>query len=181
MRRVSLLSILIVMTSIAVAQDWELAKDKNDIQVYTHPVKASDFKEFRGIMEVDAPVSAIVAALRDIDSYPEWMPNAASSEVLSARGDTQVVYRLVTDAPWPIRDRDGIYAMHFENKAGSRAVLIRLEALPDRLPADPDHIRIRKLTGYWRLHPQGDGAVQVTYQVLTDPGGKVPVRHRSTT
>jgi hypothetical protein len=126
-------------------------------------------------MEVDMPVSALVAALRDIDSYPEWMPNAASSEMLSARGDTQMVYRLVTDAPWPVQDRDGIYGMHFERKPGSSTVLIRLEALPDRVPADPDYIRIRTLTGYWRLHPQEDGSVQVTYQVLTDPAGKVPV------
>lgn len=175
MRRLLLSSLLIISVFIAAGQDWELAKDKNGIQVYTRPVEHSDFKEFRGVMDVEAPVSALVAALRDIDSYPEWMPNAASSEVLSAQGDTQVVYRLVTDAPWPVQDRDGIYGMHFEGEPGSPAVLIRLEALPDRVSADPDYIRIRTLTGYWRLHPQEDGSVQVTYQVLTDPAGKVPV------
>ncbi len=175
MRCTLLFFLLIISVFIAGAQDWELAKDKNGIQIYTRPVDHSAFKEFRGVVDMNVPISALVAALHDIDAYPEWMPNAASSEVLSERSDTQVVYRLVTDAPWPVQDRDGIYGMHFESKPGSAAVLIRLEALPDRVPTDPDYIRIRTLTGYWRLHPREDGSVQVTYQVLTDPAGNVPV------
>lgn len=156
-------------------QEWRQVRNKDDIQVYTRPVATSKFKEFRGVVELEASVSAIVAALQDVGSYPEWMPHSATSEVVSSQGDTELVYRLITDAPWPVQDRDGIYRMLFERRPGTREVRIQLTALPERLPEDPDYVRIQRLQGSWQLSPQPDGVVRVVYQVLTDPAGKVPV------
>ena len=156
-------------------QEWRQARNKDGIQVYTRAAAGSQFKEFRGVTELQTPISAIVAALQDVGSYPEWMPHSAASEVVARQGDTELVYRLITDAPWPVQDRDGIYRMRFERPPGSRGVRIQLSALPGRLPEDPDYVRIQRLDGYWQLSPQADGVVRVVYQVLTDPAGKVPV------
>jgi len=176
-----LLPTLLLLVTAAPAQEWKMAKDKNGIRVYTRPSPQSAFKEFRGVMETDAPMNAIVAALIDVDSYPEWMPNAASSEVLSASGDTELTYRLITDAPWPVQDRDGVYTMRFERERDSEVIVVHMGVVPELLPADPDYVRIQMLEGYWRLQPLADKTVRVAYQVLTDPGGEVPVWMVNTT
>ena len=50
----------------------------------------------------------------------------------------------------------------------------KLDGQPQYLPLDKDHTRVASLQGFWRFVPQGDGKVEVTYQVHTEPGGSVP-------
>ena len=36
-------------------------------------------------------------------------------------------------------------------------------------------MRVPDCGGFWRLQPEGDGWIAVTYQVYGDPGGSIPV------
>ena len=160
----------------AVAQnEWEIAKEKDGITIFTRSVEGNEFKAYRGVTELKAPVSAIIAALQDIPSYKDWMPNTLSTKVLVKEGDRELIYYLSSDAPWPVQDRDGVYRMRFEGKAETGTVYAGFEGLPDYISEKEGFVRIQKLKGYWRIHPTGEGFVHLTYEVNTDPGGDVPV------
>mgnify|MGYP002718257558 CR=1 FL=1 len=45
---------------------------------------------------------------------------------------------------------------------------------PQYLPKEDGYTRVASLKGFWKFVPQGDGKVEVTYQVHTEPGGSVP-------
>lgn len=153
--------------------DWELRKEKEGIKVYTRDVDDSDFSAYRGITTLGQPLSVIVAAIRDISSYPDWMPNASSTRILEEEGDTSIIYYLTTDAPWPVKDRDGVYQVVFRRE-GKRKVRIELQDRPDFLPRKEDYVRIPRTTGFWLLTSLAGEQVEVVYQISVDPGGSVP-------
>jgi len=153
--------------------DWELRKDKNGIKVYTKDAENSDFRAYRGVTTLETSLSSIVAAIRDISSYPEWMPNASSTRALEEKGDTSIIYYLSTDAPWPAKDRDGIYEVVFRAE-GNRSLRIKLEDRPEYLPRKEDYVRIPETDGFWLLTNLPDQEVKVTYQISVDPGGSIP-------
>lgn len=153
--------------------DWELRKENEGIKVYTKDIKGSDFSAYRGVTTLGQPLSVIIAAIRDISSYPEWMPNASSTRILEERGDSSIIYYLTTDAPWPVKDRDGIYQMIFRRE-GAQKIRIELEDRPEYLPRKKDYVRIPKTKGFWLLAPLSGQRVEVVYQISVDPGGSVP-------
>ena len=55
------------------ATPWHLEQEDDGITVYTREVTDSDFLEFKGIVEVNASVDAVVAFLYDTERTPEWI------------------------------------------------------------------------------------------------------------
>ncbi len=176
MYRTSLsIALSILLTSLAFAQDsWELKKDADQIQVYVKKVDGSSIHAFRGVTILSAELGAIVAAITDVESFPRWMPRTAHSNVLKSAEGRASVYYLVAEAPWPLKDRDGIYRFAIQENARAKTVKITVESLPDYLPEKEEYLRIRKSDGFWLLEPLSGGRVMVTYELFTEPGGSVP-------
>ncbi len=156
------------------AQNWELKKDKNGIKVYTKDVPGSNFKAFKGTTVLKAELSQVLAVIKDVEGYVDWMPNSKQAEELHHPADHHQIYYMATKAPWPVSDRDGVYQFQIEHDHGSNTTTVEIEALPDYLPEKDGHVRITRTDGFWRLEDLGDGRIDVHYEVLAEPGGNIP-------
>ncbi|MDY6935936.1 MAG: hypothetical protein SVZ03_17170 [Spirochaetota bacterium] len=113
-------SFLIIFYSISLAgNDWELAKSKDGINVYTKDVDGSNIKECLAIAYIDAPVEVVAEVLIDIPAYIYWMPKCKDSGYDHKDDDYNLVFYTITNLPWPVSDRLAVFevksAIDFDN------------------------------------------------------------------
>jgi len=153
---------------------WTLEKDKNAVKVFTRKAEDVDFKEFRAVTIVQASIPALVALVKDVESYPEWVENVKSSKLLEVINDNEEVYYNEIKVPWPLSNRDNIVAAKIVKDTESGIVRIIMKGKPDYIPEKSGLVRIPVARGFWEFVPLGNGETKVTLQYLADPGGNVP-------
>lgn len=155
-------------------EDWVLKKDKENIQIYVKKIEGYNMKAFRGETEIETTLSNLIALLLDIPGYANWAPNTKKVEVLEKKGEANLIYYMLTGAPWPVNDRDGIYTLQVQKDEKTGGILITTGCLKDYIPEKKSIVRIKHSKGYWKLIPLGDKKVKVIYQNHAEPGGNIP-------
>ena len=166
------LTILFASTTAIAEPSWQIKKDKDGIQVFTREIKDSKLDEFKGITTINTSVASVVAVLKDVATFSNWMPDTKTSKILE-QDETKQAHYIVSDMPWPVTDRDGVYQFTFEALNNGTAVNINVEAKPEYLPNEKGIIRIPEAKGFWKIKSIDKG-VEVQYQMHANPGGALP-------
>jgi hypothetical protein len=154
--------------------EWELREDKNGIRVFSRENELSDFDEFRATTEVVQSLEAFIAVLKDVPAIPEWMYSVKYSQLLEAQGDTVQIYYTEAKAPFPFKNRDGIYFNRFRWDKAARSLTVDIELRPDYLDQKDNLVRISRGSGFWLLEENDRGTLDLTFQMQVDPGGTIP-------
>lgn len=176
MNRIRITTLILIGTiraSQMLGQDWEAAKSKDGITVFTKPVSTSSFDVFKAVMEVNASASDVRHVLMNSDKYSHIFPDTEELKIIEREGSTSLVQYSRTDAPWPVEDRDGVYEMVFIDREDG-GFITKSRALPDRLPEKEGVVRIKQSNSYWRVIPTSPGKLRVEYEVAAEPGGNIP-------
>ena len=170
------LVLLMIACLPAFAGDWKEATydDDDDIRVFTRSVKGSDMNAFRAVTHVKSTLAAPVALLQDTARTQDWVFKCKAMALIEEQSETQALYYMVTEMPWPVKNRDSISETTISQDPVSKAVRVDVAARNDVWPENDDNIRIRKMNGYWLFTPKGDGVIEVTYEAHADPGGGLP-------
>lgn len=153
---------------------WQLAKDKDGVQVFTRVMEGSTLKEFRGVTHIKTSLTSLVALIDDADACVAWMHNC-KAQIILERPSTKEKYSYNhVGAPWPVKDRDMVVYSVTEQDPDTLRVHIAISATKDYEYQKTSNVRMTNMHGYWDLNPMADGQVEVTYQVFADPAGKVP-------
>ncbi|TDF79307.1 START domain-containing protein [Pseudomonas sp. H9] len=160
-----------VLAPLAQAEDWKQAKNEEGITVDLSEVAGSDYKAYRGVTLIKAPLAKVRALQEDVVGACAWIHECKSQKLLKSEGDQSWTYTQF-NTPWPVTPRDSI--LHVTTTEGADGSLTRkLEGLPKYLPEEKGFVRVAKVDGFWKLTPK-DGGTEVIYQVHTEPGGSVP-------
>lgn len=159
-------------TVVAASEDWKLAHEEDGIQVFLGQVPGSRYQRFRGVTDIRAEVSTLRDLQENLRVACKWLYACAEMRLLKNDGDDTWVY-LTTDLPWPAAPRDMVLHVHTE-QSDDGSLVRRLEAAPDYVPAVPGLIRVRQLSGVWKMLPKADGETEVTYQLQAEPAGDIP-------
>ncbi|MFK8329951.1 START domain-containing protein [Pseudomonas sp. BJa5] len=160
-----------VLVQMAHAEDWKVAKDEEGIKISLADVKGSDYKAYRGVTEINAPLAKVKALQEDIAGACAWVHECKTQKLLKQEGDQVWTYTQF-NTPWPVTPRDSI--LHVTTTQDADGSLTRkLEGVPKYLPEEKGFVRVAKVEGFWKLVPKGN-KTEVTYQVHTEPGGSVP-------
>jgi hypothetical protein len=84
------------------------------------------------------------------------------------------IYYFRIRAPWPIKDRDGVYKSETSVTNNGKLAHISLSPLGSYLEEKKDLIRMYGGVGYWEIEELPDKNVKITYQFHGDPAGKIP-------
>lgn len=158
-------------------EDWKLVSDRNDIQVYMKHRDESRLKTFRGVTRFELKDEfALAAVLNDYDSYPKWLHFVDSAEEFDRRGPLDRSVRFTTQLPWPLADREAVLQADVQQKVTTEeeSVMIELINQPDALPPNNDYIRFPEMWGKLGFIRLGDDQVEMTYELILDPGGYIP-------
>lgn len=158
-------------------QDWKLVSDRNDIQVYMKHRDESRLKTFRGVTRFELKDEyALVAVLNDYPSIPKWLHFVDSAEEFDRKGPLDRSLRFTTQLPWPLADREAVLQadVHENMTEEQQSVMIELINQPDALPPNNDYIRFPEMWGKLGFVRMGDNQVEMTYELILDPGGYIP-------
>ncbi len=162
--------------SVVAADDWNEATydEEDDIRVYTRHVEGSDTLAFKAITHVTGRLTAGVALLQDAQRTKDWVFNCKIMEEIELISDTQGIYYMITNMPWPVKDRDSITETRVSQDQESLVVRVDMKARNDVFPSNDDFIRIREMNGYWLFTPKEGNQIEVIYEAHADPGGGLP-------
>lgn len=156
------------------AQDiWELQQEENGIKVYTKEVDASDFKPFKATVLLGNTVEEFVSVLYDIEGMKDWAYKVKSSFLLEKPSDTLQIYYAEAKAPFPYKNRDGVYQNKLKWKSETKTLLVEIEILNDYKNVNEDLVAIKGY-GYWSATLLNTGKLEVTFMMEVDPGGRIP-------
>ncbi|WP_442108837.1 START domain-containing protein [Pseudomonas sp. NUPR-001] len=160
-----------VLVPLAQAENWKQAKSEEGIKVDLSEVAGSDYKAYRGVTFIKAPLAKVRALQEDVVGACAWIHECKSQKLLKSEGNQSWTYTQF-NTPWPVTPRDSV--LHVTTIEATDGSLTRkLEGLPTYVPEEKGFVRVAKVDGFWKLTPK-DGGTEVTYQVHTEPGGSVP-------
>jgi hypothetical protein len=156
---------------------WEHVLEKDGIVVERRKIEGSSLKEFVGRGVIDAPITRVLAVIRDANRRGEWMPNTHTAYLVEENmtSRTQVAYHR-TKAPWPVSDRDSINSAELLVEPAKHRVFLPFHSIENaKIPPVKGVVRMPALRGHWILVPvEGGKATRAEYQVFANPGGILP-------
>ena len=153
---------------------WELKKQTKDISIYIAPVPGSGFKAFKGVTTVSSTsIGEITAIILDVENFQNLFPDVKDVKLLKKAADGVITHYLLTDAPWPVDDREGIYEIKPRFNKITPEVNVSLKCIDYDYPSSSGVVRMNKGEGSWKIVDK-NGAFEVTYLFHADPAGKIP-------
>jgi len=173
--RLFLLSLMLAC-GMAAAGEWELARDRSGIQVWTRDEPGYPIRAFKAVAVVNSSLSGLVSLILDTDRASQWAYRTTRIEVLRRDDEAATfVIRAETDFPWPFSNRDVVMAGQIIQDEKTRTVTIRSHSTPaGQYAPHADFVRMPDMTGDWIFRPLGGGLVEVTMVGRADPGGSIP-------
>ena len=165
---------LVMLPGFLAGQEWELQKNKEGISLFTRKLPDSSLKSYKGVMEIDADAIEVYRLVTNYDNYPGWDADIREMRVVSSVPDSQYIYYMSYDAPWPFQDRDrvAVATVSLDRKKGVISI-INLPAV-GVLPENDQFVRIRDFHETWTIAELENGKTRVTIEGYNDPGGNLP-------
>ncbi len=153
-------------------EQWKLVKEKDGIKVFTRINTVMSFKEFKAVMQMGAGIDEFLSVLYDVDGLTNWGYNLIETKLLSRPDDFSQTYYAVAKAPWPYKNRDGIYSNLISWDENTKTLKVDIELLEGKEGSDRDFVRLDGY-GYWEVKMISEEKVEVTFQMQVDPGGSI--------
>ena len=172
-------SFLCLIFGYSTAQDqrqWELKRESDGLIVYVRDTEHSDVKEIKIETALDASLHAVVAVLKDVPVYEDWIYKCMEAYRMEPAAPKSSLYYCKVDFPWPMSDRDFIARSQLRQDPDSRTVFIDVKGQPNEKKEMEDVVRIRSLDIHYELKPLSGNKTHITYRLHSDPGGSIPSR-----
>lgn len=170
---VGLLPLFATFSPPADPDTWEFQKEVEGIEVYFRESEGSPIKELKISFTVEASLSTIIAVLKDIDAFPEWIYKCKEAELLEGGGPAVLYYNLI-DFPWPLSDRDAVCYATYEQDPKTGVIKTRNVAKRGHLPKKNGVVRLQTMEISWTITPEGPKKSHIDYYLQSDPGGSLP-------
>lgn len=171
--KILLLLSFFLSSTIQANNSWTLSKEEDGIKVYVRDTPGFSVQSFRGVITLPDRLVSALAVIEDIKAYPQLLHKCKSARTVTKVSETESIKYLVTDMPWPVKDRDTIVHSVLTQNKGTKQVQIQINAVSKGVELQPDMLRVTKMKGSWQLTPQKNG-VTVAYEMNVDPGGSIP-------
>ena len=156
------------------AQDWEFAKEKDGIKVYTRYENESRYKSFKGEIDIKADISAVSSLIEDVKNFDRWDEDVTEIRVIKHDQGKMIRYYVVYDIPWPFKDRDLCVEADITTDKASGSQLIQARSVPDIVPLNDDMVRIVDYRQEWIIQPEKNGYIRLIVEGFADPAGDIP-------
>lgn len=170
-----LLTLALFLVPASAQNDWKLTKDTEGIQLYTREVPGQVLKNFRGVMQIDAPLRQVAAMLADVPAMPEWFFMLEEARWLQHdKVDDAHVYMAIKGI-WPVSPRDVV--VHVKVRQDPVTLSIHVDANSEEgiLPRQEGFVRLPSMRASWRLTPINPKHTEIEIIGSADPGGLIPV------
>jgi len=167
-------SILTSLAAHAAENMWELQRDKDGIKIFTQKVAGSSHDAVRAEMIMKGKLNAVVGLVRDSAACPEWAQLCKESREHEVISEQELYIYSYNDIPWPVKDRDALTHVIWQQDPETLAVTMNAVATTDILPEQSGAVRIVDAKTRWMFTPTKDGRIEVVSEAHIDPNGPTP-------
>lgn len=175
MRRVLVVFLLLCSALANATAEWDFAGESHGIKVWTRTIPGAPLKDFRGVMDVDMPLDAVIAAVSDVPTYPEWFFQMREARIVEGATMENVRVYFVIGGIWPVSDRDAVIRASVTQDPATLAVHMLADAEPGFLPKVAGRVRMPAMHSGWTLTPLSPTRTRVELIGNADPGGLIPL------
>lgn len=170
-----LLCICVWTMAVSAADDWELRRDRDGIQVYTIDVEGSPYAAVRTITVVEnVRLAALVALIEDAEACSSWADKCAESYVYERLSETEAYVYTHNSMPFPIKDRDVLAHVRWSQNLSTYEVTMESTATIGIMETQRRRLRLTEASASWRFLPLPSGAVEVANEAHINPGSSLP-------
>ncbi|MGI9531504.1 START domain-containing protein [Lutimonas sp.] len=163
---------LLLTASFYSQEQWELVKEDQGIQVYTRLNEVMSFKEFKASMVVTANMNDFLSVLYDVEGLVSWGHNIEEVRLLDRPSDSIQIYYAIAKAPWPYKNRDGIYKNVFSWDKLHEILVVDITMLDKEMDPEKKYVRMAGY-GNWTATKMSGTELQIEFQMQVDPGGSI--------
>ena len=166
---------MLLYTSLSVAEDdWELAQDEDGIRIYTKPNDKTNLNDFKADMIIMASIGEVSSHISVMENQTKWMFDRELTKVLDRPNDKTTIVYSVTNAPWPVADRDAVVSFTYSEKNTDEFIRIDVVNIGDYYPLNEDLVRVPYIKGFWELIKIDDISTKIVFMNAASPGGSIP-------
>ncbi len=172
--RMYLVVCFVFATLATIAQTkWELAKDKNNIKVYTSLGGTSKFKSIKVEAVMNGTLDQLIDLLKNAASNKNWIYGTKESYMLKNGINSEYLSYTETEVPWPASNRDIPINMQMTQDVKNGRLHITAKGLPNAIPEKKGIVRIPFFNSWWNVQANKNKLI-IEYFLEVDPGGSVP-------
>ncbi|MCX7552270.1 START domain-containing protein [Marinicella sp. S1101] len=164
----------LVMAAAGAEENWQLVKDKDQIQIFATQKTGHKLKHHKAETEINKDVDTILAALQDTAACPEWVYQCITNKMVEMIDVKQRIYHTSIDSPLWFKSRDFYLQSDVSFDPKTRSFVIVLVSIPNHAGFQENHVRLTDVSMIWRLHPIGESLTAVSYEVYIDP--ELPIK-----
>ena len=170
-----LMFVMVLYSSCGVAEEgWQLAQDEDDIRVYTRPNPKTGLKDFKADVIVQASIEVVNSHMSALEDQTKWMYDRKLTRVLDRPDDRSSIVYSITNAPWPVKDRDVVISFAYSENNTEDFTRIDVVNVDGYYPVDNDMVRVPYLKGYWELTRLDDNSTKIVFMNAATPGCDIP-------
>ena len=178
----------LLLANNAVANNWQLIKNEDGIQIATNPYANSNIKQFKASIRLNASLATVLAVLDDENAFPHWVHQCSEAKILKNHSFTERYGYEKINLPFPVKDRIIITHSILRQDPQTKVVTITMKAAPQYCHQQPQNsnplckpinastaIMIPKASGTYELTPVANkNAVDLIWQQHSEAGGSLP-------
>ncbi|MFO8236457.1 MAG: START domain-containing protein [Bacteroidales bacterium] len=155
--------------------EWKLIKDSERIKVYIKKQsKNNNYVNIRATTKSKGSLEIFGAIMQDVPNYDQWMHSVKKTTVVEKKSDYHFSYYMLTDFPWPAKDRDVVLDMQFEWVPEENIFTTHSKNVNGAIPEKEDIIRIEEVNASYAFTRLKNNRIRIEYKGKINPGVNLP-------
>lgn len=169
------LALLLPLWAQADQSVWTLAGDDDGIALYTRKLPGNTYKDFKGMMQIDAPMKQVVATLADVSTMREWFFLLREARFISGPKPGETFVYMAINGIWPVSARDVVAQVSVRQDPDTHVIHVDVQSRDGIMPAQTGYVRMPRMISSWTLRPLSPTKTAVELEGHGDPGGMIPM------
>ena len=161
--------------SLADEVPWRAEGASDGIAIFTRHLPGQPLRDFKGIVQIDAPMAQVAATLADVSTMHEWFFLLENARFLKGGYTLDAHMYMAIKGIWPVSPRDVVAHVVVRQDPATQAIHIDAHSEDGLMPEQAGYVRIPKMRSSWTLKPVSASRTEVQIEGHGHPGGWIPV------
>ena len=171
-----LLLLMLTVSNLIAAENWEKIESKSGITIYERWVKVSNnviVKERKGEMVITSTMNSVLNTLNDPSKTKIWMENVSDAYLINKESEKEWSSYTYFSLPWPIENRDMV-AVSKLNYNNPKCATIEMISKENSLPLKKNVKRLIDYKATWKITDIGNGHIFVSLSAISKTPPEFP-------
>jgi ribosome-associated toxin RatA of RatAB toxin-antitoxin module len=146
-------------------ENWELVKDDDQIKVYLNKNSKKDrLTHVKATSVTEASLNDCYELLKKVEEYKTWMHGVEEIKIIKKYSPDKFTYYMLTDFPWPAKDRDVIIKTQINYNKNKGIVYTVSKNVRNLIQKKEDIKRIKDMNASWKFKEIQPNKIKIIYE-----------------